>query len=55
MVSIGVNLILMGIGETMEKNRSAVFYAVLGRLAQAAGIQIQQAPQDLPKGSAPTK
>lgn len=53
MVSIGVNLILMGIGETMEKNRSAVFYAVLGRLAQAAGIQIQQAPQDLPKGSAP--
>lgn len=53
MVSIGVNLILMGIGETMEKNRSAVFYAVLERLAQAAGIQIQQAPQDLPKGSAP--
>lgn len=53
MVSIGVNLILMGIGETMEKNRSAVFYAVLERLAQALGIQIQQAPQDLPKGSAP--
>lgn len=53
MLSIGVNLILMGIGETMEKNRSAVFYAVLERLAQAVGIQIQQAPQDLPKDSAP--
>ncbi len=49
MTIIGTNLILMALNETSQKSRMAVFSAVLGNLAQAAGVQIQQAPQDEPK------
>jgi len=49
MTAIGTNLILMALNETSQKSRMAVFSAVLGNLAQAAGVQIQQAPQDEPK------
>lgn len=46
MIAIGTALIITSLGETNPKNRMAIFSAVLGDIAQAAGVQIQQAPQD---------
>lgn len=53
MVAIGTNLIVMGLAETAEKNRVAVFSAILSNLAQAAGVQIQR--QEEPKAEPEAK